>query len=155
VTLRYVIYRSVEKILPPVSVTDYNAADVIRYPAEKSHVSTEVAESNTLWMKHRHAHVTVERRRYTKPTNTVHTTHFLCPHADTAAHQQTQQRYQHTISVVLGTSTSVLCHKVHVVRMPNVFCRVWHPNHMNLVRLEKCFKHATVFILSVCTSTSM
>jgi len=53
-------------------------------------MTTEEAEPNTLRMKHSHAHVTVERRRHTEPTSTVHATQPLSPQlATTATHTRT------------------------------------------------------------------
>lgn len=60
-------------------------------------MSTEVAETDTLWVKQRHTHVAVERRRNSKATRAVHTTHLRRPHTthtDTHTHQPyTVQRF--------------------------------------------------------------
>jgi len=53
--------------------------------AEKSDMSTKVAEANALRMKQSHTHVTVEGWRNTKSTRTVHATQPLRPNPNIAA----------------------------------------------------------------------
>jgi len=63
-------------------------------------MTAEIVESNTLGMKHRHTHITIECWRNTKATSAVHATDSVHPYCTANSHTPTF----HSVDINITTS---------------------------------------------------